>query len=127
MPRPSTSTIEAAMRELLAERGTATACPSEVARRLDADHWRELMDPVRSTAARLQKRGVVDVYQRGRPIDIADARGPIRLRARDVQTIDYRAQPHRYVIGKGEQGVLTVEPYKSELLPLWRFKTPAMA
>ncbi|MDB5326943.1 MAG: hypothetical protein JWM57_2512 [Phycisphaerales bacterium] len=30
-----------------------------------------------------------------------------------------------YRIGRGEQGVLTVEPYKSELLPHWRFKTPA--
>ena len=33
----------------------------------------------------------------------------------------------RYRVGRGEQGVLTVEPYKSELLPLWRFKTPAQA
>ena len=30
-------------------------------------------------------------------------------------------------VGRGEQGVLTVEPYKSALLPLWRFKTPAQA
>jgi hypothetical protein len=41
--------------------------------------------------------------------------------------IDYRRQPERYRIGRGEQGVLTVEPYKSELLPHWRFKTPALA
>ncbi len=32
-----------------------------------------------------------------------------------------------YRIGRGEQGVLTFEPYKSALLPLWRFKTPAVA
>ncbi|KAF2103386.1 hypothetical protein NA57DRAFT_72361 [Rhizodiscina lignyota] len=32
-----------------------------------------------------------------------------------------------YRIGRGEQGVLTFEPYKSELLPLWRFKTPQIA
>lgn len=30
-------------------------------------------------------------------------------------------------MGRGEQGVLTVEPYKSEILPHWRFKTPAIA
>jgi hypothetical protein len=30
-------------------------------------------------------------------------------------------------VGKGEQGVLLVEPYKSEILPHWRFKTPAIA
>ena len=32
-----------------------------------------------------------------------------------------------YRIGKGEQGVLLVEPYKSEILPHWRFKTPEIA
>lgn len=32
-----------------------------------------------------------------------------------------------YRIGRGEQGVLTFEPYKSTILPLWRFKTSALA
>lgn len=32
-----------------------------------------------------------------------------------------------YNIGRGEQGVLSFEPYKSLLLPFWRFKTPDMA
>ncbi|KAI9679287.1 MAG: hypothetical protein M1817_005307 [Caeruleum heppii] len=32
-----------------------------------------------------------------------------------------------YRIGRGEQGVLTFEPYKSQLLPLWRFKTVEIA
>ena len=38
--------------------------------------------------------------------------------------VDYRQHPEHYRIGRGEQGVLTVQPYKAELLPLWRFKTP---
>lgn len=42
-------------------------------------------------------------------------------------SIDYRSHPEKYRVGRGEQGVLTVEPYKSELLPLWRFKTEALA
>jgi hypothetical protein len=84
------------------------------------------MAAVRGVAARLQKRGLVDVYQHGRPVEIAAARGPVRLRSSAVD-LDYRAHPERYVIGRGEQGVLTVEPYKSELLPLWRFKTPEVA
>ncbi|KAL5411111.1 hypothetical protein PMIN06_005282 [Paraphaeosphaeria minitans] len=37
------------------------------------------------------------------------------------------AHRRSYRIGRGEQGVLTFEPYKSEILPLWRFKTPAIA
>ncbi len=32
-----------------------------------------------------------------------------------------------YRIGRGEQGVLTFEPYKSSLLPLWRFRNPEIA
>ncbi|KAI9713220.1 MAG: hypothetical protein M1820_001206 [Bogoriella megaspora] len=32
-----------------------------------------------------------------------------------------------YRIGRGEQGVLSFEPYKSALLPLWRFKNPTVA
>lgn len=32
-----------------------------------------------------------------------------------------------YKIGRGETGVLTIEPYKSQLLPHWRFKTALIA
>ena len=41
--------------------------------------------------------------------------------------VDYRRNPHLYEIGRGQQGVLICEPYKSELYPLWRFKTPEEA
>jgi hypothetical protein len=37
--------------------------------------------------------------------------------------LDLKARPELYRIGRGEQGVLLVEPYKSEILPHWRFKT----
>ncbi|MBD2040492.1 DUF4385 domain-containing protein [Microcoleus sp. FACHB-672] len=45
----------------------------------------------------------------------------------DFKTIDFRLSPELYRVGKGEQGVLLVEPYKSEILPHWRFKTPEIA
>src|ERR671910_190415 len=45
----------------------------------------------------------------------------------DFDRIDFRAQPELYRVGQGEQGVLLVEPYKSELLPHWRFRTPDLA
>ncbi|TKA33567.1 hypothetical protein B0A50_00403 [Salinomyces thailandicus] len=32
-----------------------------------------------------------------------------------------------YRIARGEQGVLTFQPYKTHLLPLWRFKTASIA
>lgn len=41
--------------------------------------------------------------------------------------IDYRKHPEKYQVGRGEQGVLTCEPYKSEIVQHWRFKTPADA
>lgn len=45
----------------------------------------------------------------------------------DFQNIDFRQHPELYRVGKGEQGVLLVEPYKSEILSYWRFKTPDIA
>ena len=39
----------------------------------------------------------------------------------DFKKIDFRKRPDLYRIGRGEQGVLLVEPYKSEILPHWRF------
>jgi hypothetical protein len=45
----------------------------------------------------------------------------------DLESLDLRAQPELYRVGRGEQGVLRVQPYKDELLPLWRFRTPDVA
>ncbi|WP_377891649.1 DUF4385 domain-containing protein [Alkalihalobacillus sp. R86527] len=45
----------------------------------------------------------------------------------DFKKIDFRESPEKYRVGRGEQGVLLVEPYKSEILPHWRFKTPEIA
>ena len=41
--------------------------------------------------------------------------------------VDYRRHPELYRVGRGEQGVLICEPYKSEMTPHWRFKTPEIA
>ncbi|MGI4752559.1 MAG: DUF4385 domain-containing protein [Janthinobacterium lividum] len=41
--------------------------------------------------------------------------------------IDYRKEPEKYRVGKGEQGVLICQPYKNEILPFWKFKTPEIA
>ena len=37
--------------------------------------------------------------------------------------VDYRERPDLYEIGRGQQGVLICEPYKSEICKHWRFKT----
>lgn len=41
--------------------------------------------------------------------------------------IDYRKKVEKYRVGKGEQGVLICQPYKNEILPFWKFKTPEIA
>lgn len=45
----------------------------------------------------------------------------------DYENTDFRASPHLYKVGKGEQGVLMVEPYKAQILPHWRFRTEEVA
>lgn len=123
--------VELAIMKMLEARHPRTVCPSEVARGIDGEAWRQLMPAVREAASRLAKRGRVDALQKGEKVDALLARGPIRLRlaaAVDVyRRTDFRRHPELYRVGRGEQGVLTAEPYKSELLPLWRFKSEALA
>lgn len=41
--------------------------------------------------------------------------------------IDYQKHPELYHVGKGEQGVLVCQPYKSDIGQYWRFKTEDIA
>jgi len=69
--------------ELLEQRREgATICPSDAAKATGEDAWRALLDPTREAAARLVDQGRIDVTQRGRVVDLATVRGPIRLRLR---------------------------------------------
>lgn len=45
----------------------------------------------------------------------------------DYKNLDLRKNPELYRVGKGEQGVLMVEPYRTEIVGHWRFKTPEIA
>jgi hypothetical protein len=114
--------------ELAGEREGKTVCPSEVARALDPEGFRALMPEVREVAARLASRGLVVVTQRGAEVDARTARGPIRIAsASPYRGVDFRAHPELYRVGRGEEGVLSASPYKEELLPLFRFRTPSIA
>lgn len=73
--------LEETILSLLDQRApTSTICPSEAARAVDAEGWRDLMEPARRAARRLVAADLVRVTQRGRVVDPATARGPIRIR-----------------------------------------------
>ncbi len=76
--------LTAAILELLDGRAPgATICPSDAARVVGtSDGWRELMEPARRAAGRLVAEGQVEVTQAGEVVDLASARGPIRIRRR---------------------------------------------
>tara|TARA_B100001079_G_scaffold227910_1_gene205897 strand:+ start:1442 stop:1693 length:252 start_codon:yes stop_codon:yes gene_type:complete len=59
-----------------------TCCPSDIARGL-AEDWRALMPRVRAQAGYLAHEGRIEIRQNGQAVDIATARGPIRLALAD--------------------------------------------
>jgi hypothetical protein len=65
-----------------ARRGGATICPSEAARAVGGDGWRDLMEPARAAARRLVAAGTVEITQGGHVVDPSSAKGPIRIRLR---------------------------------------------
>lgn len=71
---------EAIRTKLLQRSGSATICPSEVARELGGEDWRELMEPARAAARRLVAAGEVEITQGGSVVEPSTARGPIRIR-----------------------------------------------
>ena len=74
--------LERAILDLLARRREgATICPSDAARAVGTEEgWRSLMEPARLAAARLVAAGEVEVTQAGSVVDVATARGPVRIR-----------------------------------------------
>ncbi len=84
-PGEADKALEAAILELLAERGRdKTICPSEAAKRVggkDARRdWEGLMEPARAAARRLVAEGRIVVTQGGRVVDASTAKGAIRLK-----------------------------------------------
>ncbi len=82
METPDNEVIADAVLALVRQRGAdSSACPSEVARRLAPDHWRQLMPQVREVASRLATQGEIEITQRGVAVSPQGPwTGPIRLR-----------------------------------------------
>lgn len=80
---PTDAALEASIRSLLSTRAhDATICPSEAARAVGAEDWRDLMEPARAAARRMVSDGEVEITQGGSVVDPSTARGPIRIRRR---------------------------------------------
>ncbi|WP_247828064.1 DUF3253 domain-containing protein [Arthrobacter antioxidans] len=72
--------LRAEILRIAAQRGGGkTLCPSEAARGIGGDRWRDLMPAARRIAFDLAGEGLVHVTQHGEPV-APDARGPIRIR-----------------------------------------------
>lgn len=74
--------LEQAVLELLEARGPAKSiCPSEAARAVGDDGWRDLMEPAREVARELAAQGRVVVTQGDEVLSPAEEwHGPVRIR-----------------------------------------------
>lgn len=72
--------LEREILRLLDARAGTSICPSEAARAVQPEAWRELMEPARQAARRLVAKGEAVITQKGRVVDGSKARGPIRIR-----------------------------------------------
>lgn len=65
---------------LAAQRGKdKTICPSEVARKLNSDHWRPYMKEIRKIAFELRDEDKVVIMQKGNEVTGSEVVGPIRI------------------------------------------------
>lgn len=77
--------LRAAILTMTTERAPRTICPSDAARAVDPENWRELMDAARDLARELARSGDVVITQKGQALDPdADWRGPIRIGRADT-------------------------------------------
>lgn len=78
---PTGAAARRAILELLDQRAPGkTICPSEAARALSGEQFRDHMDLVRDAAWKLADEGAIEVTQHGEPVKRESVRGPIRLR-----------------------------------------------
>ena len=60
----------------------SSICPSEAAKELNPGGWKELQEPARCAARRLEARGKIELKQQGQNVNPSTAKGAIRLSKR---------------------------------------------
>ncbi|MEL6321121.1 MAG: DUF3253 domain-containing protein [Cyanobacteria bacterium J06626_14] len=77
--------IQHALLDKVVARGLEKSiCPSEVARAVGGDRWRELMPVVRQVGTALADDGKIVVLQKGLVVDPRTVKGPIRYRTTSI-------------------------------------------
>lgn len=71
--------LAATIRSLLRHRDGTTICPSDAARVVGGEGWRDVVPVAREVAHDLVGEEVVVVQQKGRPVDVRTAKGPVRI------------------------------------------------
>ncbi|RMB61486.1 DUF3253 domain-containing protein [Tessaracoccus antarcticus] len=71
--------LAATIRTLLRHRDGTTICPSDAARVVGGDRWRDVVPVAREVAHHLVGQGEVVVQQKGETVDVREARGPVRI------------------------------------------------
>lgn len=90
----SEALIESTLLDLVTQRGAGKSiCPSEVARAVNPEDWRPLMAEVRTKAKELVLQGKILVTQRGEPVDLDTAKGPVRLTLNNSGTASASLSP----------------------------------
>jgi hypothetical protein len=84
---PQHRRLAAAIRALAAYRGpSSSTCPSDAARAVGGEGWRDLMPMARDLARELARAGHVTITQRGAALDPDEPwRGPVRIRTRQPE------------------------------------------
>lgn len=78
MGKATQDQIESAITELLRNR-EGTICPSEAARRVFPDDWREHMEEVREVGKRLSQSQIIRITQNGCEVPVKKLKGPVRF------------------------------------------------
>ncbi len=71
--------LAATIRAMLRHRDGTTICPSDAARVVGGTQWRDIVPLAREVAHDLVGQDVVVVQQKGQPVDVREARGPVRI------------------------------------------------
>ena len=78
---PNLSIISQEIEKLLERRGHGkTICPSEVARQIDDQYWRDYLEDVHHAVVFMVEKGLIRITQKGKEVDPLKRKGAYRIK-----------------------------------------------